>query len=949
MPSVLGVSVVRVKADLTQLRVNLAQAKTMTTATMAGISAGVMGSFKGIAAGIGIASVGLGVASLMKSTVRYEDQILKLAGTMRQFGKSSKIMDMLTGRIRELGQETVFTAGEVGEAMNNLALAGLTAAEQMSAIKPVLDGAAAGGISMARMSKSVAGSLRAFNLEASEAGRIVDILASSQTKTLTTMSELLDAMDSVGPIAAATGASYESVAAIIGTLSQTQLKGTQAATSLSIAMGRLAQRPKEVKVAMKELGISVSDIEDQFGNLKDPVEIFEKIAAAGPTLGQGLALFGARAKRFFGLINTIRNTTEGGTNFMRNLRDEISQDEGIAGKIAAKRMEGTTGKLKRLSSALQEMAISILPPVLDGIMALLAPIKELAKWISRINEASGGWIGTIIKWTVAVMGLVIAFVAAKAIIAFFITAVGAIGAAIGSAIGVIASIGSSIAGLIFSPFILLLPLVIAKILMIGAVLAVVVTAVSLVMARIIAFIKKVWDLGVIQAALTKSVLKWKQAWENVMAGVRALFDAFVEFVDAAVTRIANALGLSLDGWDDDLADTITSMINRITDFVLDATQWFRVLAENIDTVWQIVKLSVKIALQFISDNWRVALRNMIKIWRAEFAGLVVFTRSRLSDIMPMVAALFEVWLAQINLKKVVLNEAFFFIVNNWRRIFETVWAAIIDHLKFRINQMLEMINKLADAMAQVGEAIKKGLTEGFTKGSEAAKDAFNFLKDAIVGDETKEKTKKLVETQIQQERAAIEEQLAEAGIATPATSKDKIIAATKRLNNAIVAAAKVADPREALKAARDEFIASIARQGGLEGPNITPELQSLIDERTALVDGLIEKKLALVEKQRIERIPKPPPGPEEDKVVRTTTPPPNIVKSVRIEFEAAIVGIAEFQDLIQNKMIEAFNEGNGVDAQILNVNQRMEAGIERGNKLQEEGNKIKLGLAADPT
>jgi len=95
-----------------------------------------------------------------------------------------------------------------------------------------------------------------------------------------------------------------------------------------------------------------------------------------------------------------------GQNFLTKTADALSNDVGRAAKIAEARMNTLLGKTKELMSALQELAIAVLTPVVEGLLLLAIPIRELARGISKLNDLTGGFIGELVKVSLAAAGIV---------------------------------------------------------------------------------------------------------------------------------------------------------------------------------------------------------------------------------------------------------------------------------------------------------------------------------------------------------------------------------------------------------------------------------------------------------------------------------------------------------------------------------------------------------------
>src|SRR5690606_14665552 len=108
----------------------------------------------GIAGGLGVATGVAAVGMVMRDTMRvsmaFEKSMSRVAALL-QFGTGATDGQVASlGRLaRQLGAETVFTARDAAEAMQFFALAGFKVNQITEAMRPTMDLAAAGQISIA--------------------------------------------------------------------------------------------------------------------------------------------------------------------------------------------------------------------------------------------------------------------------------------------------------------------------------------------------------------------------------------------------------------------------------------------------------------------------------------------------------------------------------------------------------------------------------------------------------------------------------------------------------------------------------------------------------------------------------------------------------------------------------------------------------------------------------
>ncbi len=132
-----------------------------------------------LALALGPIAVGAGVllgsfGACVSVAAGFEDQIAKVGAVSRASGAELKALE---DKARELGAITQFTAVQVGEAEQYLAMAGFSVQENLDALPGVLNLAAATATDLGRAADISSDILGAFGLKASEMTRVADTLA----------------------------------------------------------------------------------------------------------------------------------------------------------------------------------------------------------------------------------------------------------------------------------------------------------------------------------------------------------------------------------------------------------------------------------------------------------------------------------------------------------------------------------------------------------------------------------------------------------------------------------------------------------------------------------------------------------------------------------------------------------------------------------------------------
>lgn len=133
-------------------------------------------------------------------------------------GSTGAEFEALTAKARELGRTTSFTAEQVASGMVELGRAGFKAPQIDAAIASAMDLSRSTQTEIPLATEIAGNALRAFDLEASEMGRVRDVLTATANNSSQTLEDLGEAFKFVAPIAKDAGTSIEDAAKIVGTL-----------------------------------------------------------------------------------------------------------------------------------------------------------------------------------------------------------------------------------------------------------------------------------------------------------------------------------------------------------------------------------------------------------------------------------------------------------------------------------------------------------------------------------------------------------------------------------------------------------------------------------------------------------------------------------------------------------------------------------------------------------
>ena len=258
----------------------------------------------------------------------------------------------LRDHAKKLGATTSFTASEVANLMGVLAQGGFDPEQIETMTAAVLDLARATGTEGPLAAKILGKALAQFGLGAGQAGRVADVLTAAANGSFTSVEALGEALKMAGPIADDFGVSLEETVAILGTLANVGIEGTQAGTALRRL---LAITGAEAEKLQEIFGVAFTDSE---GNARPLVDVLSEVNDATADLGTG-----DRAKKFkdaFGLLGiTGASAISKAAGSARELEAVLKSSAGVANATAKEMDNNSGGAFRRLMSAIEGVALAV--------------------------------------------------------------------------------------------------------------------------------------------------------------------------------------------------------------------------------------------------------------------------------------------------------------------------------------------------------------------------------------------------------------------------------------------------------------------------------------------------------------------------------------------------------------------------------------------------------------
>ena len=376
---------VRLLADTSNFTAGMAKVsgesqKTATTMEAAG------GKSKLITTGIaaaGVAATALGVAAVRMAA----DFDASMSTVQANTGASADEMAQLRQAAIDAGADTIYSATESADAINELGKAGLSTSDILSGgLSGALNLAASDGMAVGDAAELMATTLKQFNLTGAESTQVADALAAGAGKAVGSAHDLGLALNQAGLVANSMGVSMQETTGTLAAFANAGMIGSDAGTSLKTMLQRLASPTDKAQTLMDELGINVYDANGKFIGL----------AGAAGQLQNGLSglsqqernaalntIFGADAVRAANVLY------EQGAEGIDDWTKAVSQS-GYAADLAAKKNDNLKGDLENLSGSFESLMISLgeggqgplrslvqtLDTLVDGFASLPAPVQQ---------------------------------------------------------------------------------------------------------------------------------------------------------------------------------------------------------------------------------------------------------------------------------------------------------------------------------------------------------------------------------------------------------------------------------------------------------------------------------------------------------------------------------------------------------------------------------------------
>lgn len=314
-----------------------------------------LGKTAAVALGAATAAAGAFAKSAIDAGMTFDKSMSQVAATM---GKTVGEIQDLRDAALEAGSTTAFSATEAADALNYLALAGYDSATAADTLPAVLNLAAAGSMDLAYASDLATDAMSGLGIEAGNENltKFGDQMAVTTSKANTSVSQLGEAILTVGATAKNLAGGTTELNTALGILADNGTKGAEGGTRLRNIILSLTAPTDTAAEQLERLGVSVFDA---FGNMRPLEDILSD-------LNSSMSSFTAEDR--INAINKIFNKTDiGDVNYLlsvsrdrwNELSTAIDESQGAMQRMADTQLDNLSGDITIFKSALEGAQIAL--------------------------------------------------------------------------------------------------------------------------------------------------------------------------------------------------------------------------------------------------------------------------------------------------------------------------------------------------------------------------------------------------------------------------------------------------------------------------------------------------------------------------------------------------------------------------------------------------------------
>jgi TP901 family phage tail tape measure protein len=386
----------------------------------------------------------LGTRKAFRDYVEFQEQLINVKAVTNA---TEKDMRALTESAIEMSQTFAWTGKEIASGFLEIAQAGYDASEILTLSKDIMILASAGMKDVAFTSELVVTTLKAFNMEAEESKRIIDVFASSAARSVSSLDKISASLKYTAGLWGSQNWEIENLIGVLDVLFDTGVRGEKAGRLLASAINSIQKPTKEASAVIKRL---TGDVKALDPATNDIISIVKKLTEAGATNRDVVTIFGKTGNEI--ILRLMDNVDK-----LDKAVEEVTGQTGEAARQASTQLESLSNAWKIVTNkmtAFSKKVFGVIEPALttivNGIGSIFDTLNKLPDFFKvllsfgvvlgglapvalKASMAIGGVIKSIQAMTVVTTGLQLALLPTMGILAGVGVAVGGIAYAYGKA------------------------------------------------------------------------------------------------------------------------------------------------------------------------------------------------------------------------------------------------------------------------------------------------------------------------------------------------------------------------------------------------------------------------------------------------------------------------------------------------------------------------------------
>jgi TP901 family phage tail tape measure protein len=360
-----------------------------------------MGAFAGF---LGPMAAISGMRSMISTGAELQSQLVDIRAILATGdGFSGEAFERMTGKMKQLGADTIFTSREMFQGAKYMAMAGMSIEQIEQSMPAAANIAAIANIGIERAADIATNIQTAYGIAAKNMGNVTDVMARTMTSSNVSMEEMGESFKYVANEAARAGLDFKEVSAAIGVLGNNGIKASMAGTNLRQMLIRMKAPTTAAQKVLDKYNLSFTETVGGITKIKDLSKVIKEVNSRNLAPSELKDLFGVYGGSAFGALSTSMD--EQGNLMLDKVTSQNAQAKGIASKMAAEKMKTFRGTLAKLQAQFELFANNIfvrVEPVLTKVMNVLESmfknINTEGSWAMNALTAGINIVGNTLAW-----------------------------------------------------------------------------------------------------------------------------------------------------------------------------------------------------------------------------------------------------------------------------------------------------------------------------------------------------------------------------------------------------------------------------------------------------------------------------------------------------------------------------------------------------------------------